>query len=115
VLQHIPVSRGEKIIQQLIDRLNPGGVLAIQFPFRRKASALRKSIVKLRENLAPVAWLLNMIRGRRWNEPLMQMNDYDLNRILRILSDSGINDVFIEIENSSFNYSAFVFARRPAV
>jgi 2-polyprenyl-3-methyl-5-hydroxy-6-metoxy-1,4-benzoquinol methylase len=41
VLQHIPVARGELIVRQLVKRLAPGGVAALQLPFARRCGPLR--------------------------------------------------------------------------
>lgn len=112
VLQHIPVRRGDKIIKQLLDRLSHGGIVAIQFPFMHKASVIRKSISFLRKYFAPFSLLGNIVQGKRWNEPFMQMNSYDVNGILMALSERGIKDVVLEVTDSGKFLSAFVFAKK---
>jgi len=113
VLQHIPTQRGERIIDQLIELLNEEGILAIHFPFVRRDSLVRQSVHILRKNFLPISILANVLRGKRWNEPFMQMNCYDVDRILVLISEHGIRDVFMEIVDAGGFISAFVFARKP--
>jgi SAM-dependent methyltransferase len=114
VLQHIPIRRGEKIITQLLDRLNDEGILAIHLPFARRDSALRKSIHFLRRNFSPLSALINIFRRKPRNEPFIQMNSYDVNHLLISLSEHGIKDVFLEVVDAGGFVSAFIFARKPA-
>jgi SAM-dependent methyltransferase len=113
VLQHISVRRGEKIIGRLLDRLNPEGVLAIHFPLKCKSSAIRRFIDFLRKNCMPLLVLANIGQRKRWDEPFMQMNSYDLNAILALLSKHGIKDVVLEAIDSHGYLSAYVFAKLP--
>lgn len=113
VFQHIKVRRGEEIITQLLKRLNDEGVLAIHFPFACKASLIRKFAHFLRRNFSPFSMLANVVRAKRWNEPFMQMNGYDVNRVLTLISGCGIKDVFLEVVDAGGFISAFVFAKKP--
>lgn len=114
VFQHIPVRRGEKIVTHLVDRLTDEGVLAIHLPFVWKDSAVHKAIQFLRKNFLPFAGLVNIARGKRWSEPFIQMNMYDMNHILRLLSEHGIKDVFLEVVDAGGFVSALVIAKKPA-
>jgi SAM-dependent methyltransferase len=114
VLQHVPARRGEKIIAQLLDRLADEGILAIHFPFLRKDSAVRKTVHLVRRNFSPLSILVNIAKGKPWSEPFIQMNMYDVNRVLARLSERGIKDVFLEVVDAGGFISAFIFARRPA-
>jgi SAM-dependent methyltransferase len=114
VLQHIPVRRGEKIISALVDRLNDEGVLAIHLPFNRNDSLLLRCLHFLRRNFSPLSILVNIVRRKPWNEPFIQMNSYDMNRILISLSEHGIKDVFLEVVDAGGFISAFIFARKPS-
>lgn len=112
VLQHIQPGRGERIITQLIERLNDDGVLAIHFPFMRKDSFVRKSMHFLRRNFSPFSALANIVRRRRWDEPFIQMNSYDVNRILISLSEHGIKSMFLEVVDAGGFVSVFIFAKK---
>jgi len=93
VFQHIPVRRGEKIIRGLLARLRPGGVAALHITTERSTPAWRHLVHVLRRGFLPLHWLGNIASGMRWNEPMMQTNLYDLDRIRRIASDSGLVDL----------------------
>jgi SAM-dependent methyltransferase len=114
VLQHIPVRRGERIITQLVQRLNDDGVLALHLPFSRNESVIRKFSHLLRKNFSPLSVLVNIAKRKRWDEPFIQMNMYDMDRVLVLLSQNGIKDVFCEVVDAGGFVSAFIFARKPA-
>jgi len=113
VLQHIPVRRGEKIIERLLERLKPGGTVALHMPFMRKASVLRKSINLARKYFTPLSMLVNVVQGEKWDEPFMQMNSYDVNQIFRILLAHEMRDVFIELIDTGGYMPASCFAKKP--
>lgn len=113
VFQHIPVARGEAILRQLLRRLNPGGVLAIHFPFRRQVSRFRKWTNALRVRFVPFAMLVNAVRGQPLREPLVQMNSYDIERMLILLLEHGLADLHLELMDEGGHFQALVFARRP--
>ena len=113
VFQHIPVRRGEKILAGLVDRMNDGGIMAIHLPFVCKGARARRALHRIRRNFSPLSGLVNLARGKRWSEPFMQMNLYDMNRILRLLAERGMNDAFLEIVDAGGYVSAFVIAKKP--
>lgn len=112
VLQHIPVRRGQHIISRLLAHLNSEGVLALHVPIMRKSSTLRKVVNLARKYFSPLSIFVNLVQGSKWNEPFMQMNSYDVNNILIILFEHGIQDVFIEIIDSGGYLQAFIFAKK---
>jgi trans-aconitate methyltransferase len=113
VLQHIPLRSGEALVERLLDRLRPGGVGALHVTFARRASLLRKAVHWSRANVAPLNPLINRLQGRRRNDPLMQMNDYDLGGLLSRLKDRGIGETWIELAENGGQYSALLLFRRP--
>lgn len=112
VFQHIPAVRGEKILAGLVDRLNDGGIMAIHLPFVSKGSRARRALHMVRRNFSPLSGLVNLAKGKRWSEPFMQMNLYDMNRILRLLAECGIKDAFLEVVDAGGYVSAFVIAKK---
>jgi SAM-dependent methyltransferase len=92
VLQHVPVAEGERIVAKLAGLLRPGGVGVIHLPIGgRRSLRLFNTVMKL--PLAPN--LLNVLRGRPWAYPHMQMNVYDLSRVMQILHVSGVGMVHV--------------------
>jgi 2-polyprenyl-3-methyl-5-hydroxy-6-metoxy-1,4-benzoquinol methylase len=112
VLQHIPRARGEVIVSKLIDRLAAGGVIALHVPFQRNDSKLKQALHAARKNFQPLNGLVNLLKRRKWDDPFMQMNMYDMNKLLRILCDSGLSEVFVEVADVGGYVSAFVFGKK---
>lgn len=79
VFQHIPVDRGLGYLRDLLARLAPGGVAALQFTFRRPGGVLRRLARSLRARLP-------------FREPYMQMNEYDPFVIREMLIAAGCSE-----------------------
>lgn len=112
VLQHIPVSRGETIVRHLLQRLAPGGVAALQMPFARQVGSVSNFAYAMRLRLRPLHIVANLLRGRPWNEPPMQMNRYDMNSLLAIFQSGGLRRVTAEFLDDGGNIGAYLFARK---
>lgn len=114
VFQHIPVARGERLIARLLDHLAPGGIAALHVHLHRHASPARKAIHRLRARFRPLDAAIALAQGERWNRPLIQMNEYDLNRLVVMLHDRGFGEIHLQTREAGPNVSAFLFVRRPA-
>ena len=88
VFQHIPVHRGEQLLDELLDHLADDGVAALQFTFRRRGSFLRRIARTIRAQVPFVHRIAQRIRGER-PMPYMQMNEYDPARVMTILHNHG--------------------------
>src|SRR5690606_33503525 len=91
VLQHIPVSTGEEIIERLIAAVKPGGMGALHMtiaPAKGKLTISVRNLVKRNRLLRAVG---NVTKGRPWNSPAMEMNLYRTERIIDLLARSGIH------------------------
>jgi SAM-dependent methyltransferase len=108
--QHIPGERGEVILRHLLERLRAGGVIALQFYVFRPVSKARRWLTRARGLFRPLHWGVNVAQGKRWDEPLMQHNIYDMGRVLQLFTRAGIRDVRLEIGAMG---SVFVFAQKP--
>jgi SAM-dependent methyltransferase len=89
VFQHIPVRRGEALLDELLDHLD--GVAAIHFTFRRPGSFLRRVARQFRARIPFVHRVAQRIRRER-AMPYMQMNEYDLDRVIAIMRRHGCSD-----------------------
>jgi cyclopropane fatty-acyl-phospholipid synthase-like methyltransferase len=111
VLQHVPMSSGERIFARLSELLRPGGVGAIHLQIGA-SKRLRAFNAVMKLPLAPR--LLNVARGRRWSYPHMQMNVYDLRRLVALLRDHDFSVVHLWLEQRSGGYDACTLIfRRP--
>jgi SAM-dependent methyltransferase len=112
VFQHIPVERGEKIIAALLQRLAPGGVAALHINLRTHQSWWRRLGSRLRKHLTPLNILANLANRRPWNEAMMQMNEYRLDRIFELVTGLGFGRMLVEPSGDAKASQAFIFVRK---
>lgn len=112
VLQHINVSRGEKILKILLDKLNKNGIGVIHFVFGRNTSKVRKVVNYFRYRIPYLHNFLNIFQGKPFDEPMMQMNKYDTNKILGILYHNDVGEMKIKLTNHSGHLGAIVIFRK---
>ena len=92
VLQHIDPQIGDEIIEQMVKRLEPGGIGMLHVTYFDPSPAFKKLRFRVYRDVPFVHTSLNVIRGKR--EPLMPMYEYDLNRIYQILQANGCGSTF---------------------
>ncbi|MDR3609113.1 MAG: class I SAM-dependent methyltransferase [Ignavibacteriaceae bacterium] len=95
VFQHIPVKKGEKIFRNLVKHLEPDGIGLIHFTYAKK-NTMRTFIEFIRDKIPFMSNLFNLIKGRNFFYPVMQMNSYSLNNLFLILQNSGIKKTYCE-------------------
>ncbi len=89
VFQHIPVKEGEAIVKRLLGMLSEDGVAALHFTFGRPGGFLRRLARRLRARVPLLHRLAARAGGDTRDLPYMQMNEYDVDRILRLFNDAG--------------------------
>jgi len=109
VFQHIPVKRGEALLDELLNRLD--GVAALHFTFRRPGSFFRRLARRIRANVPLVHRIAKRIQGER-PMPYMQMNEYDLDRVLAIMRRHGCGEPRLVPTNHGGIEGAIVIARK---
>ena len=109
VFQHILPRRGLALFERLVDLLEPGGIGAVQFCYHIElpwGTALKRRLLRL------FPWLhllLNIAKGRPLRYPLMEMNEYDCNRILALLQSRGIREVHTEFTDHGGHWGIFIY------
>jgi SAM-dependent methyltransferase len=93
VFQHIPEGRGYAILDKLLASLRNGGVGVLHFTF----SNSRFWYWRLARKIPFNKQLRNLIKGRPLNAPHMQMNEYDLNLILKKLWSLGVSNCHLAL------------------
>jgi SAM-dependent methyltransferase len=111
VFQHIPVRRGEALLDELLSRLEADGVVALHFTFRRPGSSLRRIARGVRARVPLVHRIAQRLRGER-PMPYMQMNEYDPSRIVSIMRLQGCGEPRIVPTNHGGIEGAIVIARK---
>jgi ubiquinone/menaquinone biosynthesis C-methylase UbiE len=112
VFQHIPTERGEKIISNLLTHLSKDGVAVLHLTYGKRSKMFRRVLDTLRYNVPFFQNLINMIRGRKISEPPMQMNSYNLNRILDIFQRNAVGKIFIEFTAHSHYLGVILYCQK---
>jgi SAM-dependent methyltransferase len=94
VLQHVPVRRGLKLLDALVDRVAPGGGFHLTVSMRTDRGGPRW-LYWASANIPGVKIWQNICAGRAWNAPAMQMNHYPLGPIVAGLGARGVSDVLV--------------------
>lgn len=103
VFQHIPRQRGEQLLRRMIELLPEGGVGALQFTYANSSNTPwgRRTLTRAYERV-PWLWALrNVVKRQSVRSPLMQMNLYDVNHLLRILHEAGCHKVHLRFTEAS--------------
>lgn len=111
-LQHISPKRGLKIIDSLSKNLDKGGCLALQVTYELKRSKIRKIMLSIRENVAPVRWLANIVKGRPASTPNMRMHSYPLSEVFNTLRNNGISNLNLEFTDHGGFLGVFIVGKK---
>ena len=112
VFQHLPVDRGERLLSLLLDRIAPGGAGALHFLVGERRSPAQRLAAFVRRRVPLGRNVVNVLRGRPFGAPNMEMNAYDLARLLRILGDHGVGEVCVEGTDHGGYLGAMLVFRR---
>ncbi len=91
VFQHIPEARGYVILDRLLASLRSGGIGVLHFTFSNNNFWLWKII----RNVPFNKQLRNVVQGMPLNTPRMQMNEYDLNLVMKKLWSHGVSKCYM--------------------
>lgn len=114
VFQHIPFPRGKKIVKRMLERLDCGGVMALQFLVSNDLSKIKKISYWMRIHIPGVKNILNLLHGKKWNSPMMQLNNYNLNQIIGILKEGGCEHVYMRHTRDNLYNGVIVIAQKDA-
>jgi 2-polyprenyl-3-methyl-5-hydroxy-6-metoxy-1,4-benzoquinol methylase len=111
VLQHIPVRKGERIVARLARLVRHGGAGALHLQIGASRGVRAYNAVMRLPCAHNVA---NVVRGRAWSYPHMEMNVYDLGRLLRVLRDAGAPATYTHVAERLGGYDACMILFRRA-
>ncbi len=111
VLQHIPVARGLGIIRELTRALDERGVGMIHVTFAR-TERWKAALHWARANVPFGHLIANALLRAPLRKPLMQMNQYPLNRILSDLERQGMSEVHVAFTRHGPHQGALLCFRR---
>lgn len=117
VFQHIPVTQGELILRKLIDLIAYGGVGALHFPYFDTHPLwwriLQPRMQRISRRVKAVQNMLNLMRHRKWSDPLMEMNLYRLDHLLNTLFERNCTNLYVEVHQGSYRSAMFYFRKPP--
>lgn len=112
VLQHVPVRRGMRILSHLLDKVRLGGGFHITLSYRTEAPPQRL-LYWASASVPGVKACQNILAGRPWNAPAMQMNNYPLAAVLQQLDERRFASIVTPVtENHRFRTVIFI-GNRP--
>ncbi len=111
VFQHIPPQRGHELIEQLVERLAPGGLVSLQLTFFRDPNhrdELLRDIADYRYDGQRV----ELLSSPKPEVGAMSMYDYDLNRVFRTLYLGGVTSVLTEHTDHGGCHGTWLFGQK---
>lgn len=112
VLQHIPLRRGYAIIDSLLGLLADDGVAMLHVSLRRNFPPMRATAYQIRHKVPLAGYAFNLLQGKPLFAPQMQMNEYDLARVLEIFSRHNMKEISITSENHQGVATGRLMARK---
>jgi len=110
VLQRLPRARGLALMRELLDRLDDGGVLVAQVPFRRRA----KPLDRVRGAIPGVNALVNLARRKPLDTPLIPTTTYDIGEIRELVRAAGCSDPYLVFTRHGDADAVVLYTRRIA-
>jgi ubiquinone/menaquinone biosynthesis C-methylase UbiE len=113
VFQRLPPAEGLALFRDLLGCIGSGGIGAFHFLVRSTTPQLVAWTRRIRERLRPVNGIVNIVRGKPFDEPFIPSYTYDLDDVFRILDDAGFNAAHVAFERSGEMTGAIVFVQAP--
>ncbi len=114
VFQHIPVSRGVQIFEKLLSHLDDGGVCVVHFTYANE-HMLNGIVAAIKKYVPYASNFINLLRGRNFFAPQMQMNSYDMNRIFRTMQTLKIPSCYTEFLQDESTLGLVLYFKSPNV
>ena len=110
VFQHIPPKRGEAVLRRMVELLTEDGIGALQFTYAFESATppLRRALTRAYWSVPGVWQLRNLVKREPMNAPKMEMNAYDVGRLLVILQEGDCHSVSLRFtEAGVFGYRLY--------
>ena len=86
----------------------------MHFPVRRRLTPLAQFVYFLQHNVPLAGQCINLLRGRRISEPLIQMNAYDLIEVIALYSANDVRECSFQTHVSEGTISVILIGRKKA-
>lgn len=91
VLQRVRPSEGLALLRELAPRVADGGVGVFHIPYRAAVSRGVAAARALRSRVPGLNAAMNLARGKSASMPFIESNTYDLNEVMTILEEAGLD------------------------
>jgi 2-polyprenyl-3-methyl-5-hydroxy-6-metoxy-1,4-benzoquinol methylase len=112
VFQHIPAKRGERLLRNMILRLQENGIGVIHFIYYTDARRISKFLYRMRKASKLFHTLMNIREGSSVDNPLMQMNEYNINNLLLIMQKAGCHHSYMRFTSHSEHLGVILFFQK---
>ncbi|HUF48474.1 MAG TPA: class I SAM-dependent methyltransferase [Vicinamibacterales bacterium] len=113
VLQRLAPAGGLALVRALLDLLLPGGIAAIQMPYRSRAPRAARALRWARTHLPGTNAAVNLARGLPAGEPFIPTNAYDVDEILQIFRDARFPATHVVFDDHGDLDSVIVMGEAP--
>lgn len=113
VLQHINPKRGMVILSELLDRIKPGGYGLIHLTYSTQKGRLGKTLNFFRFRYPLVHGIMNLMDKRKFSEPLMQMNEYDMSKVFEVIYKAGARETYMQYEDHGSVLGTTIYLHKP--
>lgn len=107
-----PGRLGLAVTARLLSLLSPGGSAALHYSIQRTLTPAKALAYAIKHKIPVGRNVMNLLQGREWDAPAMQMNNYPLTEIIRIFEKNGLEQIVIVPEWHSSALSARVYGRK---
>ena len=114
VFQHIRRKEGERLLVLLLERLDPGGAIALQFMLRNTAGMARRSLTWIKNRLPFAQEVSRLLTGKRHLVAPMEMNAYKVDRIKKILAEAGVSNLYLSASEQGIVQSVTIYGRKTS-
>ncbi len=114
VFQHIPSRYGERLVERMIELLSDEGVAVLHFLYHAEIKRWHAVARWLRKRVVPLHWAANLLYGKPLRYPLMEKNEYDLNRLFFLLRRRGCGNGIVRLEGVHTMHGIIVFFQKHA-
>jgi SAM-dependent methyltransferase len=112
VFQHIEPSLGYPLLRQLLEKLNPGGIIQFQITYGHSLPKLKYWNFLLRGKVPVYNYVYSLLKnGRLGAEAVMQMNHYSPEKLFNLFSKHS-TQVHVEFTNHGGHLGAFYLLKK---
>jgi trans-aconitate methyltransferase len=112
VFQHIRPREGERLLALLLERLEPGGGIAVQFMYRNNTPPIRRCLTWIKNRIPFAHAATRMRTGKRHLVAPMEMNIYNVARIKAIIAKAGVSNLHLRASQEGVMQSLTIYGRK---